>query len=188
MSRVLLITPARDEAAHLETTIRAMAAQSRTPDLWLIVDDGSSDQTPHILERFAAELPFLKTLRAPRHAESRGTDGLAIAAEARAFNAALASVDADADFGVILGGSGCGEQMAANKVRGVRAALCHCVFTAEIARAHNDANVLVMGAKVVAPDLAERILAVWLATQFKGGRHQVRVDQISAIERGESLV
>jgi ribose 5-phosphate isomerase B len=97
-------------------------------------------------------------------------------------------VDADDDFGVILGGSGCGEQMAANKVRGVRAALCHCVFTAEIARAHNDANVLVMGAKVVAPDLAERILAVWLATQFKGGRHQVRVDQISAIERGESLV
>src|ERR1700710_2031075 len=93
MSRVLLITPARDEAAHLETTIRAMAAQSRTPDLWLIVDDGSSDQTPHILERFAAELPFLKTLRAPRHAESRGTDGLAIAADARAFNAAPASVD-----------------------------------------------------------------------------------------------
>ena len=97
-------------------------------------------------------------------------------------------VDRDDDFGVILGGSGCGEQMAANKVRGVRAALCHCVFTAEIARAHNDANVLVMGAKVVAPDLAERILTVWLATQFKGGRHQLRVDQISAIERGESLV
>jgi ribose 5-phosphate isomerase B len=97
-------------------------------------------------------------------------------------------VDGDDDFGVILGGSGCGEQMAANKVRGVRAALCHCVFTAEIARAHNDANVLVMGAKVVAPDLAERILTVWLATQFKGGRHQLRVDQISAIERGESLV
>jgi ribose 5-phosphate isomerase B len=92
------------------------------------------------------------------------------------------------EFGVILGGSGCGEQIAANKVRGVRAALCHCVFTAEIARAHNDANVLVMGAKVVAPDLAERILAVWLATPFKGGRHQLRVDQISAIERGESLV
>jgi ribose 5-phosphate isomerase B len=92
------------------------------------------------------------------------------------------------DFGVILGGSGCGEQIAVNKVRGVRAVLCHCVFTAEIARAHNDANVLVMGAKVVAPDLAERILAVWLATPFKGGRHQLRVDQISALERGESLV
>jgi ribose 5-phosphate isomerase B len=56
-----------------------------------------------------------------------------------------------ADLGVVLGGSGCGEAIAANKVRGVRAALCHCVFTAEIARAHNDANVLVMGAKVIAP-------------------------------------
>jgi len=92
------------------------------------------------------------------------------------------------DFGVILGGSGCGEQIAANKIAGVRAALCHCVFTAEFARAHNDANVLVMGAKVVAPELAERILDVWLTTQFKGGRHQLRVDQISALERGESLV
>jgi ribose 5-phosphate isomerase B len=92
------------------------------------------------------------------------------------------------DFGVILGGSGCGEQIAANKVPGVRAALCHCVFTSEIARAHNDANVLVMGAKVIAPDLAERILDVWLTTRFKGGHHQLRVDQISALERGESLV
>jgi ribose 5-phosphate isomerase B len=97
-------------------------------------------------------------------------------------------VDGPADFGVILGGSGCGEGIAANKIHGVRAALCHCVFTAEIARAHNDANVLVMGAKVVAPDLAERILTVWLATAFKGGRHQQRVEQISALERGESLV
>jgi ribose 5-phosphate isomerase B len=91
------------------------------------------------------------------------------------------------DFAIILGGSGCGEQIAANKIPGVRAALCHCVFTAEIARAHNDANVLVMGAKVVAPDLAERILQVWLDTRFKGGRHQLRVNQISALERGESL-
>jgi ribose 5-phosphate isomerase B len=96
-------------------------------------------------------------------------------------------VNGSADFGVILGGSGCGEQIAANKLRGVRAALCHCVFTAEIARAHNNANVLVMGAKVVAPDLAERILDVWLTTNFKGGRHQLRVDQISALERGEPL-
>jgi biofilm PGA synthesis N-glycosyltransferase PgaC len=95
MSRLLLITPARDEAAHLENTIRAVAAQSRTPDLWLIVDDGSSDETPRILERLTAELPFLETMRAPKHAESRGSDGLAIAAEARAFNAALATVDAE---------------------------------------------------------------------------------------------
>jgi glycosyltransferase involved in cell wall biosynthesis len=94
MDRVLLITPARDEAAHLESTVRAVAAQSRTPDLWLIVDDGSSDETPRILERLAAELPFLQVMRAPPRPEPRGTDGLAIAAEARAFNTALATVDA----------------------------------------------------------------------------------------------
>jgi len=92
-----------------------------------------------------------------------------------------------ADLGIVLGGSGSGEQMACNKIRGIRAALCHCTFTAEIARGHNDANVLVMGAKVVAPELAERILTSWLATPFKGGRHQRRVDQIMALERGEPL-
>ena len=97
-------------------------------------------------------------------------------------------VDRHADFGIVIGGSGSGEQIASNKIRGVRAALCQCLFTTEIARAHNDANVLVMGAKVVASDLATRILTVWLETTFKGGRHQLRVDQISALERGDSLV
>ena len=92
------------------------------------------------------------------------------------------------DRGILVCGTGVGMAIAANKVHGVRAALCNDLFTARLARAHNDANVLVMGAKVVAPDLAERILEVWLATPFKGGRHQLRVDQISALERGESLV
>src|SRR3954454_2788108 len=96
-------------------------------------------------------------------------------------------VDGPADFGVILGGSGCGEGVAANKIHGVRAALCHCVFTAEIARAHNDANVLVMGSKVVAPDLADRILDVELSVQFRGGRHQVALDQTARLERSEKL-
>jgi poly-beta-1,6-N-acetyl-D-glucosamine synthase len=97
VSRVLLITPARDEATYLEKTIRAVIAQARTPDLWLIVDDGSTDETPQILERFAAEAPFLKVLTAPARVNRAGTDGLAIAAEARAFNVALATVDI-ADF------------------------------------------------------------------------------------------
>ena len=97
-------------------------------------------------------------------------------------------VDGHADFGIVLGGSGSGESIACNKIRGVRAALCHCLFTTEIARAHNDANVLVMGAKVVTPELAEDIVATWLATSFKGGRHQRRLDQVAALERGEPLV
>lgn len=88
-----------------------------------------------------------------------------------------------ADRGVIVGGSGQGEQMAANKVRGARAALCNDLYTARMSRAHNDANVLTMGGRIVASGLAEEILALWLATPFDGGRHQRRVDQIGDIER-----
>jgi biofilm PGA synthesis N-glycosyltransferase PgaC len=95
VGRLLLITPARDEAAHLETTIRAVAAQSRPPDLWLIVDDGSTDETPELLARLAAEVPFLEARRVPPTNRAEGEDGLALAAEAAAFNAALTSVDVD---------------------------------------------------------------------------------------------
>jgi ribose 5-phosphate isomerase B len=92
-----------------------------------------------------------------------------------------------ADRAIVLGGTGSGEQVACNKIPGIRASLCHRGFLAEIARAHNDANVLVMGTKVVATDLAARIVDVWLHTEFKGGRHQRRIDQIAALERGEDL-
>jgi len=90
--------------------------------------------------------------------------------------------DGDADVGIVLGGSGQGEQLSANKVRGIRAALCNCLYTARMARAHNDANVLSMGARVVGVGLAEEIVDVFLATEFEGGRHQRRVDQVMALE------
>jgi ribose 5-phosphate isomerase B len=90
-----------------------------------------------------------------------------------------------ARFGLVLGGSGSGEAIACNKIRGIRAALCHSVFVTEIARAHNDANVMVVGTKVIGADLALELLGVWLATPFKGGRHQERLDQIARLERGE---
>jgi len=96
-------------------------------------------------------------------------------------------VGGDADRGIVIGGSGMGETIACNKIRGVRAGLCHDLFSAEISRGNNDSNVLVLGAKVVTPDLAEHITASWLGTAFKGGRHGVRVDQIAALERGERL-
>jgi len=99
----------------------------------------------------------------------------------------LRVVRGQAERGIVVGGSGSGEQIACNKVRGVRAGVCHDLFTTEIARAHNDANVLILGAKIVAPDLAWRITSLWLATPFKGGRHQARLDQIAALERGEPL-
>jgi ribose 5-phosphate isomerase B len=93
-----------------------------------------------------------------------------------------------ADYAIVIGGSGSGEAIACNKIRGIRAALCLDLFVAEIARGNNDANVLVTGAKVVSPELAEQILEIWLSTPFKGDRHQKRLDQIAALERGESLI
>ena len=83
MNRLLLITPARDEAVHLVGTIRAVAAQTRKPDLWLVIDDGSTDGTAEILERMAAEVPFMRVLQAPQHENDPETDRLTLAAEAR---------------------------------------------------------------------------------------------------------
>ena len=87
-----------------------------------------------------------------------------------------------ADRCIVLGGSGQGEQIAANKVRGIRAALCNDLYTARMSRQHNDANVLSMGGRIVAPGLAEEIVRLWLDTPYEGGRHQRRLDQIAAIE------
>ncbi|MDP9327914.1 MAG: ribose 5-phosphate isomerase B [Actinomycetota bacterium] len=98
--------------------------------------------------------------------------------------AARAVTAGDADRAIVMGGSGQGEQMAANKVRGARAALCHDVYLARLSREHNDANVLAMGARIIAPPYAEEILRVWLATAFQGGRHVARIEQIAEIEHG----
>ena len=94
-------------------------------------------------------------------------------------------VDGEAERGIVLGGSGQGEQLAANKVDGARAALCNDLYTARFSRLHNDANVLSMGARVVGTGLAEEILKTFLETDFEGGRHARRVEQLAAIERGE---
>jgi ribose 5-phosphate isomerase B len=93
-----------------------------------------------------------------------------------------AVVEGRADRGIVLGGSGQGEQIAANKVRGVRAALCNDLFTARLSRQHNDANVLSMGGRIVASGLADEILTLWLNTPFEGGRHLNRLKQIAEIE------
>jgi ribose 5-phosphate isomerase B len=95
-------------------------------------------------------------------------------------------VRGDADRGIVLGGSGQGEQIAANKVHGVRAALCNDLFTARLSREHNDANVLSMGGRIVGTGLASAILELWLDTPFEGGRHEKRVAQLADIEREEA--
>jgi ribose 5-phosphate isomerase B len=89
-----------------------------------------------------------------------------------------------ADRGIVIGGSGQGEQIAANKIHGIRAALCNDLFTARLSREHNDANVLAIGGRIVGLGLADEIVGVWLETAFQGGRHQRRLDQIAEIENG----
>jgi ribose 5-phosphate isomerase B len=99
------------------------------------------------------------------------------------LNVGRSVAEGRADRGIVLGGSGQGEQIAANKVPGIRAALCHDLYTARLSRQHNDANILAMGGRIVAFGLADEILGIWLDTAFEGGRHQRRIDQISDAER-----
>ena len=96
-----------------------------------------------------------------------------------------AVVRGDAEAGIVIGGSGQGEQIAANKVHGVRAALCCDEYTARLARQHNDANVCSLGARILGDELALAIIDLFLATRFEGGRHVARLEQVAAIEREE---
>ncbi|MGN0193559.1 MAG: ribose 5-phosphate isomerase B [Pseudoramibacter sp.] len=88
----------------------------------------------------------------------------------------------DVDRGIVICGTGIGISISANKVPGVRAALCTNEYMAKMSRQHNNANVLAMGARVIGDELAKDILKVWMTTDFEGGRHQRRIDKISAIE------
>lgn len=93
-----------------------------------------------------------------------------------------AVADGQAWLGIVLDSAGIGSSIAANKVPGVRAALCYDRATARNSREHNDANVLTLGAKLIPPEAAREIVALWLSTPFAGGRHQRRVDKIRSIE------
>ncbi len=88
----------------------------------------------------------------------------------------------NAERGILVCGTGIGMSMAANKVKGIRAALCGDVFSATMSREHNNANVICLGERVLGPGLALSILDAWLDTEFAGGRHERRVNKIMAIE------
>ena len=92
--------------------------------------------------------------------------------------AAEAVVRGECERGIVLGGSGNGEAIAANKVRGVRCALCWNEETARLSREHNDANVLSIGQRMIPKELALRIVEIWLATPFEGGRHVARIQKL----------
>ena len=101
-----------------------------------------------------------------------------------AYAVGKAVADGKADMGLLICGTGIGMSIAANKVKGVRAAVVHDELTAEISRSHNDANVLCLSADLLGQRLIESIVDAWLKTPFEGGRHSRRVDKIRAIEEG----
>ncbi|HMN40618.1 MAG TPA: ribose 5-phosphate isomerase B [Phycisphaerales bacterium] len=101
-----------------------------------------------------------------------------------AYSVGLEVSSGRADRGILLCGSGIGMSIAANKVKGVRAALVHDELTAEMSRSHNDANVVCMSADLLGQKLIEKIVDIWMTTPFQGGRHERRVKKIHAIENG----
>lgn len=134
---------------------------------------------------FALKQHLMGTLRRLGHeVDDRGTHSdAAVDYPPICADVALQVTEGHADRGVVIGGSGQGEQMAANKIPGTRAALCNDLYTARLSREHNDANVLALGSRVIGTALAEEILTLWLSTPFGGGRHQRRIDQIAELER-----
>lgn len=99
-----------------------------------------------------------------------------------AFKLAEAVAKGEYDRGILICGTGIGVTIAANKVKGIRAALCHDVYSARMSRAHNNANVLTLGGRVIGPELARIIVEEWLMAEFEGGRHQRRLDKIASYE------
>ena len=101
--------------------------------------------------------------------------------------AANAVASGECERGILCCGTGIGISLAANKMKGIRCVVCSDCFSAKMSREHNDCNMLALGARVVGGELARMIVKIWLETEFAGGRHQRRVDQIMAIEAGETL-
>ena len=87
--------------------------------------------------------------------------------------------------GILLCGTGIGISIAANKIKGIRAAVCNEVYCAKMAKCHNNANIITMGGRVVGEDVALEIVSAWLDSEFMGGRHQQRIDKITNLEKGE---
>lgn len=120
------------------------------------------------------------------HLNSRGVEPVDLGANSRepvdypdyAHRLAETVLEGQARLGILICGAGLGMSMAANRHRGIRAALCHDHYTASASRRHNNANVLVMGGRILGPDLAREIVDTWLDTPFDGGRHERRVGKI----------
>ena len=98
-----------------------------------------------------------------------------------------AVVNGECEAGILICGTGVGISLTANKVKGIRAAVCSEPYTARLTKEHNNANIIAFGARVVDMSMAEKIVDAFLEAEFEGGRHQRRIDMITAVERGEAL-
>lgn len=101
--------------------------------------------------------------------------------------AAKAVAAGECEKGIVICGTGIGISLAANKVKGIRCALCSEPYSAELTRRHNNANMLALGARVIGPELAKSIVRTFLTTEFEGGRHERRIAMLTAIENGEEV-
>jgi ribose 5-phosphate isomerase B len=172
---------ARDTARARGVAIREVAPEDakRTPEPDRIVAIGADHGGFQLKQRLKPVLAELGL-----HAEDVGThDAQAVDYPDIAEKVAVLVAEGKAARGVIVDGAGIGSCMAANKIPGVRAALCYDKASARNSREHNDSNVLTLGGRLLTETVAEDVLRVWLTTPFGGGRHQGRVQKISEIER-----
>ena len=174
-----LITPlARDEAARRRISLRVVEPEiaGQPGRVVAIGADHGGYELKEQLKGFLRDWGYTVL--------DQGTDGLT-AVDYPDFAEAVANavVKSAAWRGIVVDSAGIGSAIAANKVPGARAAPCHDRVTARNSREHNDANILSLGAKLIAPETAREIVAAWLETPFGGGRHQRRIDKITAIEQ-----
>jgi ribose 5-phosphate isomerase B len=186
-----LITPlAREEAERRGITFRKASAHDKETNAGAATGENSPEKSARVVAIGADHGGFELKQQLKGHLRDwgyrvldLGTDS-ADAVDYPDFAEAVGNAVAcgEAWLGIVLDSAGIGSSIAANKVPGVRAALCYDRATARNSREHNDANVLTLGAKLIAPEAAREIVALWLATSFAGGRHQRRVDKIRSIE------
>jgi ribose 5-phosphate isomerase B len=186
-----IVTPlAREEAERRGITLRIASSREQPASSGALAAAGAPEKSARVVAVGADHGGFELKEQLKGHLRDwgyhvldLGTDSVE-AVDYPDFAEAVGNAVArgDAWLGIVLDSAGIGSSIAANKVPGVRAALCYDRATARNSREHNDANVLTLGAKLIAPEAAREIVALWLATPFAGGRHQRRVDKIRSIE------
>ncbi len=160
------------------TTSKDRESEEKNVLRWAFGYDHAGCKLAHQLDHYLREAGYTVTHYGPAN------DSVSVDYVPFCIAAAKAVADGRADYGVVIGGSGQGEQMAANKVRGIRAALCNDIYFAKLARRDNDANVLALAGRIIAKEYAQVIIDVWIGTQFEGGRHERRIGMIDMYENG----